>query len=71
MNRRVRQIPVSGANVRWLLLIAALAGTSGLQGCSTTLQTFGLGAGLGIGVGVIGAVGTIACAIGCERNHGF
>ncbi|SEC08982.1 hypothetical protein SAMN02787142_0848 [Burkholderia sp. WP9] len=71
MNPRVCQVLLSGANVRRLLLTTLLAGRGGLQGCSTTLETLGLGVGLGIGVGTIAAIGTIACAIGCERNHGF
>ncbi|ASW00583.1 hypothetical protein CJU94_20165 [Paraburkholderia aromaticivorans] len=71
MTGRVCRVLLSGANVRRLFLTTMLAGIGGLQGCSTTLETLGLGVGLGIGVGAIGAVGTIACAIGCERDRGF
>lgn len=48
--------------LRRVLIAGTLASACLLQGCATTLETFGLG----VGVGVIGAVSTIACAIGCH-----
>jgi hypothetical protein len=47
---------------RRLLLAVTLACACGLQGCATSLETFGLGA----GVGIVGAFGLIGCAIGCR-----
>ena len=47
---------------RQLLMVAALAGVCGLQGCATSLETFGLGA----GVGIVGAFSLLGCAIGCR-----
>jgi hypothetical protein len=52
MRKRVR---------RWLFA-ATLVCTCGLQGCATSLETFGLGA----GVGIVGALGALGCAIGCH-----
>jgi hypothetical protein len=48
--------------VRRFLLAATLACACGLQGCATSLETFGLGA----GVGIVGAFGLLGCAIGCR-----
>jgi hypothetical protein len=47
---------------RRLLLTTMLAGVCGLQGCATSLETFGLGA----GVGFFGTIGLLTCAIGCH-----
>ncbi|NKJ50440.1 hypothetical protein CIC12_27705 [Burkholderia sp. SG-MS1] len=46
---------------RWLFA-ATLVCACGLQGCATSLETFGLGA----GVGIVGALGALGCAIGCR-----
>ncbi|CAB3785488.1 hypothetical protein [Paraburkholderia fynbosensis] len=46
---------------RWLFA-ATLICAGGLQGCATSLETFGLGA----GVGIVGALGALGCAIGCR-----
>ena len=51
------------AGARRFLLAAALAFACGLQGCATSIETFGLGA----GVGIVGAFGLIGCAIGVCR----
>ncbi|MEC5404528.1 hypothetical protein VOM14_02955 [Paraburkholderia sp. MPAMCS5] len=48
--------------IRPLVLAAAVALIFSLQGCATSLETFGLGA----GVGMIGAFGLLGCAIGCH-----
>ncbi|CAB3806315.1 hypothetical protein [Paraburkholderia caffeinilytica] len=56
-HRRVARNPA-----RQILLAAALAVVCSLQGCATSLETFGLGA----GVGIAGAFGLISCAIGCH-----
>lgn len=47
---------------RQVLMVAALAGACALQGCATSLETFGLGA----GVGIVGAFSLLGCAIGCR-----
>ncbi|HEY2604794.1 hypothetical protein P0D88_30235 [Paraburkholderia sp. RL18-103-BIB-C] len=47
---------------RRLLLAATLTCACALQGCATSLETFGFGA----GVGLVGAFGLIGCAIGCR-----
>ena len=57
-----RYSPVVCKRVRCLLLAATLACACGLQGCATSLETFGLGA----GVGIVGAFGLLGCAIGCR-----
>jgi hypothetical protein len=43
-------------------MVATLACACGLQGCATSLETFGLGA----GVGIVGAFSLFGCAIGCR-----
>jgi hypothetical protein len=48
--------------MRQLLLIVVLAGVCGLQGCATSLETFGLG----LGLGAAGAVGGAVCMISCH-----
>jgi hypothetical protein len=48
--------------VRQGLFAATLVCACALQGCATSLETFGLGA----GVGIVGAFGLISCAIGCR-----
>ncbi|HYS66286.1 MAG TPA: hypothetical protein VEN30_21090 [Paraburkholderia sp.] len=50
------------ARARQLLWVSALAFACGLQGCATSLETFGLGA----GVGIVGAFSLLGCAIGCH-----
>ncbi|MGF6770437.1 hypothetical protein P3T18_002916 [Paraburkholderia sp. GAS199] len=47
---------------RRALLVSALSLACGLQGCATSLETFGLGA----GVGIVGAFSLLGCAIGCR-----
>jgi len=47
---------------RQLLMVATLACACALQGCATSLETFGLGA----GVGIVGAFSLLGCAIGCR-----
>jgi hypothetical protein len=47
---------------RRIVLIGALAALCSLQGCATSLETFGLGAGLG----AAGALGALICAVGCH-----
>jgi hypothetical protein len=51
-----------GKRVRPWLFAATLVCACGLQGCATSLETFGLGA----GVGIVGALGALGCAIGCH-----
>lgn len=48
--------------VRQFALAAAVVVLLGLQGCATSLETFGLGA----GVGIVGAFSLLGCAIGCH-----
>ncbi|MFM0057707.1 hypothetical protein [Paraburkholderia phytofirmans] len=43
-------------------MVTALAWACALQGCATSLETFGLGA----GVGIVGAFSLLGCAIGCR-----
>ncbi|MFM0120551.1 hypothetical protein P0D73_17020 [Paraburkholderia sp. RL18-101-BIB-B] len=43
-------------------MVATLACACALQGCATSLETFGLGA----GVGIVGAFSLLGCAIGCR-----
>lgn len=50
------------SRTRQLLMVTALACACGLQGCATSLETFGLGA----GVGIVGAFGLLGRAIGCR-----
>jgi hypothetical protein len=50
------------SRARQLLMVATLACACGLQGCATSLETFGLGA----GVGIVGAFSLLGCAIGCR-----
>jgi len=57
-----RHSRLARSHIRQLLMVAALAGACGLQGCATSLETFGLGA----GVGIVGAFSLIGCAIGCR-----
>ncbi|MFM0400471.1 hypothetical protein [Paraburkholderia aspalathi] len=57
-----RHCLIARNQVRQILLAAALAVACSLQGCATSLETFGLGA----GVGIVGAFGLITCAIGCH-----
>lgn len=47
--------------VRMTLTFIAAAAICNLEGCSTALETFGLG----VGVGAVGAISTVVCAIGC------
>jgi len=48
--------------IRQATLVAAMAVLLSLQGCATSLETFGLGA----GVGIVGAFSLLGCAIGCH-----
>ncbi|CAB3639300.1 hypothetical protein LMG24238_00128 [Paraburkholderia sediminicola] len=57
-----RRCLVARNRVRQILLVTALAFACSLQGCATSLETFGLGA----GVGIAGAFGLLGCAIGCH-----
>jgi uncharacterized membrane protein len=57
-----RHCLVARNRARQILLVAALAFACSLQGCATSLETFGLG----VGMGVAGAFGLISCAIGCH-----
>ncbi|WP_025597027.1 hypothetical protein [Burkholderia sp. WSM2230] len=47
---------------RQFALAAAVVVMFSLQGCATSLETFGLGA----GVGIVGAFSLLGCAIGCH-----
>ncbi|MGF6571221.1 MULTISPECIES: hypothetical protein [Paraburkholderia] len=47
---------------RHFLLAITLVCVGSLQGCATSLETLGLGA----GIGVAGAVGLLTCAISCR-----
>lgn len=62
MNHSSRHCLVARNHVRQILLAATLVFACSLQGCATSLETFGLGA----GVGIAGAFGLISCAIGCH-----
>lgn len=53
---------VAHNQARRIILAVALAFACSLQGCATSLETFGLGA----GVGIASAFGLIGCAIGCH-----
>lgn len=57
-----RSSRLARSRIRQLLMVAALAGACGLQGCATSLETLGLGA----GVGIVGAFSLLGCAIGCR-----
>ncbi|WP_027798111.1 hypothetical protein [Paraburkholderia dilworthii] len=48
--------------IRHLVLAAAVAVLFGVQGCASSIETFGLGA----GVGIVGAFSLLGCAIGCH-----
>jgi hypothetical protein len=48
--------------IRQLVLATAIGMVFTLQGCATSLETFGLGA----GVGIVGAFSLLGCAIGCH-----
>jgi hypothetical protein len=48
--------------IRQLALASAVTLVLSLQGCATSLETFGLGA----GVGIVGAFSLLGCAIGCH-----
>jgi hypothetical protein len=62
MVRPSRYGVTSSRTVRQVLLIAILAAVCGLQGCATSLETFGLG----LGLGAAGAVGGAVCMISCH-----
>ncbi|MFM0195755.1 hypothetical protein PQQ65_21850 [Paraburkholderia strydomiana] len=49
-------------SIRRILLIPAVTILFSMQGCATSLETFGLGA----GVGIVGVFGLLGCAIGCH-----
>jgi hypothetical protein len=48
--------------MRQLLLTGILSAACGLQGCATSLETFGMG----LGLGAAGAVGGAVCMISCH-----
>jgi hypothetical protein len=62
MNHGNRYGTMVQKRVRRCLLAVTLASVCGLQGCATSLETFGLGA----GVGIVGAFSLLGCAIGCR-----
>ncbi|MFM0739386.1 hypothetical protein PQQ51_19270 [Paraburkholderia xenovorans] len=47
---------------RRIMFAVAFALTFGLQGCASSLETFGLGA----GVGIVSAFSALGCAVGCH-----
>lgn len=53
---------ISSKAVRQLLLVGILTVVCGLQGCATSLETFGLG----LGLGAVGAVGGAVCMLSCH-----
>lgn len=62
MNRGSQYSVVAGKMWRRFLLVGVLSAACGLQGCSTSLETFALG----MGVGAVGAVAGAVCTIGCH-----
>jgi hypothetical protein len=52
----------SSRTVRQVLLVVILTFVCGLQGCASSLETFGLG----LGLGAAGAVGGAVCMISCH-----
>jgi hypothetical protein len=46
----------------FMVAVAAVVVLLNMQGCATSLETFGLGA----GVGIVGAFSLLGCAIGCH-----
>jgi hypothetical protein len=57
-----RYSQIARNRIRQVLMVTALAWACALQGCATSLETFGLGA----GVGIVGAFSLLGCAIGCR-----
>jgi hypothetical protein len=47
---------------RHFLLAITLVCVGSLQGCATSIETFGLG----VGIGLAGAAGLLTCAISCR-----